>query len=739
MDEREKKTELTADNNSQPDKTAGMDGDPSPTIINTAEFTAADHIQLGARQRSSEKRTTIDIPGYRILHKLGQGGMGSVYLAIDGKLSRQVAIKVISHAALDSQKSLNRFLGEIQTAASLKHPNIVQLHSAGDKDGIPFFVMEYVDGSTLDQHVGASPLEPRTAAELIRDLAIAIDYCHRQGVVHRDLKPANILMDQQSVPKIADFGLAKAFKDNDSVTKTGEILGTPSYMAPEQASGNAKQIGPATDVYGLGAIFYYVLTGRAPFAAPDTIKTIAQVISDEPVSPRSLQQGVPLDLDTICLKCLAKNPDRRYPSAQAVAEDVQRFLDGEPIHARPIRYWERAIKWTRRRPAWATLIGLVAVAVPLAFAGLAYHSGQLSAALKRESRALADADKELKKSLQLSEQASEVTNWLTGEHTNQLRQLNGAMLIRHGVNEQVRGFLDRSTPYMPKNAKFVRRFGKAYYGLAMSSGGESESSLGETAEAIGLLEQAIELYERALQLDPDDVITKNLKIQALLALGEQHHAMGKIELASSAVDQARQIFDSINDDTSNDRRLLGIFLLEAEYRELQSSQQLSEALVIIDKMESAIESGPEDPLEKEERLHQQLKIARMRSVALRQDGEFESAQEVLERAIPLAEQSYRNSPNHPQVLERYAGILASFADLQTSLGEHESALKLLLQVLELRQTYADNNPHDAFSEYNLASALSRIEGAYYQLGDSEKQLEYASKTVELYRKITENM
>lgn len=322
------------------------------------------------------------IPGYEILRELGRGGMGVVYQAHHLKLNRMVALKMVLGGSYSQPEELVRFLGEAQSAARLQHPNIVQIYEVSKHDDRPFFTMEYIEGSSIAQKFGNTPVRPRQAAEMIHVLASAIHFAHQQGIVHRDLKPANILMTADGSLKITDFGLAKHIEAGSGLTQTGAIMGTPSYMAPEQAAGLTAEIGPLADVYALGAILYDLLTGRPPFRAETPLNTILQVRYDEPVSLIRLQPRIPRDLETICLKCLQKVPRKRYPTAAALADDLQRYLAGEPIQARPVSRWERGVKWAQRHPTASTLLGVSALALILVFALGVRHNILLDAALQ---------------------------------------------------------------------------------------------------------------------------------------------------------------------------------------------------------------------------------------------------------------------------------------------------------------------------------------------------------------------
>lgn len=287
------------------------------------------------------------VPGYEILGELGRGGMGVVYQARQVKASRVVALKMILSRGHASYDDLARFKTEAEAIARLQHPNVVQIFEVGEQGGLPFFSLEFCEGGSLADKLRAGPLLPNDAARLVEQLARAMHAAHQAGIVHRDLKPQNVLLSADGTPKVSDFGLAKRLGSDAGHTQTGAVLGTPSYMAPEQAGGNTKAIGPAADVYALGAILYECLTGRPPFLAPTAVDTLLQVVSEPPLPPRVLQPKVPRDLETVCLKCLQKEPQKRYTSAEQLADDLRRFLGGYPVLARrpsiatQVRYWAR--------------------------------------------------------------------------------------------------------------------------------------------------------------------------------------------------------------------------------------------------------------------------------------------------------------------------------------------------------------------------------------------------------------
>jgi serine/threonine protein kinase len=395
-------------------RAAGSDVSRVEPITPTPPATtcAGDELSLGALLEDRAPDTVIgevvtqvaetvpEVPGYTIERELGRGGMGVVYLARQNHLNRQVALKMILAGEHASPRDRARFLAEAEAIAKIHHPGVVQVYDFGVHDGHAYFALEYIPGGTLHDRLRGMPLPARDAAAVVAEIADGVQAAHDQGIVHRDLKPANVLLSRAGEtqmpgegrpsnaptpstsiwgPKIADFGLAKAIEADSGLTSAGAVLGTPSYMAPEQASGRG-EVGPATDVYALGAILYQCLTGRPPFQGVAVQDTLWLVLTQDPVPPRSLQPGLPRDLDTICLKALGREPTRRYASAAEMAADLRRFLGGEPILARPAGWGEKSWRWARRNPTVAALAGslLTVIIASLAIlAGLLARSEQL--------------------------------------------------------------------------------------------------------------------------------------------------------------------------------------------------------------------------------------------------------------------------------------------------------------------------------------------------------------------------
>ncbi|HUO07013.1 MAG TPA: protein kinase [Phycisphaerae bacterium] len=340
------------------------------------------------------------VPGYEVLRVLGRGGMGVVYLSRHLRLNRPVALKMLLAGQYARPDELERFLRESEAIAALHHPNIVQVFDAGDFGGRPYFAMEFVEGGNLAREINGVPQPAPRSAELVAMIADAVHTAHQRGIVHRDLKPANILLASDGTPKVTDFGLARQIEGDHGITLTGLPIGTPSYMAPEQIRGDLGGIGPATDVYSLGAILYELLTGRPPFRAETTTATFQQVMTDEPIPPTRLNPRIPRDLENICLKCLDKDPHRRYPTAAELTDDLHRFERGEPVVARAPGRLERIIMWARRRPTVAALSAtLMAIfLLLLALIGVELHvSGHRQEAVRAAEQDLREANALLQK------------------------------------------------------------------------------------------------------------------------------------------------------------------------------------------------------------------------------------------------------------------------------------------------------------------------------------------------------
>ena len=493
------------------------------------------------------------IPGYKITGVLGRGAMGVVYRARQQGLKRDVALKMILSGSHASQDQLARFRAEAEAVGQLQHPNIVQVYDVGEQAGLPYFSLEFVDGKSLARRIDGKPQLPRWSAELMETLARAMQYAHQRGIVHRDLKPANVLLTSEGIPKISDFGLVKRLEGDSSHTRTGTILGTPSYMAPEQGRGE-KEVGPSSDVYALGSVLYELLTGRPPFLGASTMDTLMRVLSEEPLPPSRLQPKVPRDLETICLKCLQKEPRKRYATAEELADDLKRFRAGEPIMARPVSGPERVWRWCWRNPRVA-IAGALAAALALVVmiggptaavvineqkraAVTAQRTAEEEEALARQARAEAElsetAAREAEKEADAHAKATAKQAGLAlGAFETLVSQVQDQLKDTPATQELRQSLLQTALDGLRKVARSAEttQIANRHMAVAHQRMGKIFVNLGATPEAMHEYEQVYAILQRLAEADPHDVgAQRNLSV-ALKLLGDTARLMGDLQSA----------------------------------------------------------------------------------------------------------------------------------------------------------------------------------------------------------------
>ena len=424
----------------------------------------------------------MDFGDYELLEEIGRGGQGVVYRARQKSLNRIVALKVIGLGQWATQSHLKRFRREAESAANLDHPCIVPIYDVGEREGSCYFSMKFIEGGQLDEVVKRTPMLVRQATELMAKVARTVHYAHEHGILHRDIKPGNILIDQQGEPHLTDFGLARLVETESTLTRTMEVLGTPSYMAPEQAEGKNTQLTSATDVYGLGAVLYQLLTGHPPFAGGTTYETVRMVLETQPRQPRLCNPKVDSDLETICLKCLEKEPAKRYASAESLAEDIERFLRNEPIRSRRSSRFEHAWRWCKRKPLVASLIAALILVVAIGLAGALWELHRVQ------------AERVLVKRANLSEQE---TARLEAEQTNHPAAYDAYLRGRAFPGGW---HLDGAIRLFQEAVKLDPNFVLAWAYLSIA---QSQSYWLGTDPSQARLAAAKDALDRALTLDPD--------------------------------------------------------------------------------------------------------------------------------------------------------------------------------------------------------------------------------------------
>ncbi|MEZ6115350.1 MAG: protein kinase [Pirellulaceae bacterium] len=603
-----------------------------------------------------------------------------------------------------------------------QHTHIAQLYSAGEQDGMPYFVMEYVDGVTLDQFADQDKLRTKLLAKIMSELCDAVQFCHDKDVLHRDLKPSNVLMTSSGQPKIADFGLAKALGADSSSTRTGEILGTPGYMSPEQASGVVKTLTPACDVYGLGAILYRLLTGRAPFVADEPFQTVMMVMSDEPIRPRKWNSSIPVDLETICLKCLEKKPQRRYATAAAMRADLQRFLDGRPIVARPANWFEKSWKWMRRNRAAS--VGMVAATLMIvaALIGLTMHNAALSTELARSRR--------------LADHGSELSNWLIQQHLRDLNQISGTTQSRHDVVSRVKSYLDESYNDMPPDPKYTRRLGYSYSQLAAISGGSDQNNLGDLASAETNYLRALELYEQTASEDGVTPQIQRLQAEVYLALVDLYNELQRPLQSAKYLSLAETQLQTLK---SNDWEtyFLRILLADAQAEKHASANQHAAALKTLDQIQTQLQSVPDDA-DAVEVANQKIWVALNRGLSLEAMGQLQDSEASYQLATDLAHEAYQQDKKNPGVARRYSSTLVQLGDIQFAQENVEGALKNYQAGLEIIAELVRLDPQSVELIANQAQKHSRVSSALQYLERFDEAQQQIDRAIEIHRQLEQD-
>ena len=554
--------------------------------------------------------------GYEILSVLGRGGMGVVYKARQVKLNRIVALKMILAGGHAGAYERQRFMTEANAVAALQHPNIVQIYETGERDGLPYFSLEFCDGGSLQQKLGGQPMPPKIAADVAEQLSRAMQYAHERGIVHRDLKPANILFAgeeaaarekatsskdskvsskdaktlskgahesrdankdttpsrtsqsktvkshtssrggssmasiraSQVMPKVTDFGLAKRLEEDSGLTGSGTILGTPSYMAPEQAAGESRSVGPPADIHALGAILYEMLTGRPPFLGENVVETMNQVRTLDPVPPTRIQPKTPMDLETVCLKCLQKEIHKRYVTAGDLADDLRRFLHGEPIAARPVPVWEKSWKWAKRRPAQAALIAMsVVVLIVAAIGGVSFgrYRGQQAVEEARLKQNALDEYQRAEANFKSARDA--VDSLLVRVGAERLEFVPKAEKLRKELLEQSLAFYDRFLTTHGDDPAVQREAGWAYQRV-----GRVRNDLGDRKEAIAAYQKAVNLFGKLIaQSQEQSAEDKYDLAQTQRQLSIVLEADNEPQAADAAYEAARSVLRTLADSHSD--------------------------------------------------------------------------------------------------------------------------------------------------------------------------------------------
>lgn len=677
---------------------------PTPDNLRDETHVAGDTVST----TSGTTLATRAFGDYQLLGSIGVGGMGVVYKARQRKLNRLVALKMIRAGQFADEHDVERFHLEAEAAASLRHPHIVAVHEVGQYDGQHFFTMDFIEGRGLDELVRENTFPPPQAARLVKIIAEAIHFAHEKGILHRDIKPSNILLDDahDQRPLLTDFGLAKRISDESGMTMSGAIVGTPSYSAPEQLKGNGKQVGPASDVYGLGALLYELLASRPPFRAATPLETVRQVLDSEPASPRLLNPDVPRDLETICLKCLEKEPASRYASAEELAAELDRYLEDKPILARPVSRMVRVWRWCRRNPKIAASLATAALGVMAAFLAIAIGYASTTTALE-ETEEARQSEMAAKEEAESAQKRDEASFRLARQAVNELftEVSENTLLNQPGMQPLRQDLLRRSLKYYEKflaersNDKTLRD----ELALAQFRVGLITEAIGSADKALAALENARTAQTQLVRETPNSADRRYALSNTLNMIGVVHHKMQDPEAAAKAHREALALRQRLADESPEN----------AEYQRKLANSQMN--IAILEKAQGRLDDALHGMEQAQAIRHTTLdknrgnvKLQRdlgkgyynlanlalaLQSQALANqntalaDDRLKQAVENLRKAIEVFQKQVERQPNDFTSQIQLATCYGLLADLRSYQGQHDEAARA-----EAIQLYDDAQP-----------------------------------------------
>lgn len=715
-----------------PPRTVQVNSNPSigvedalapPSVAGSLHATPSDTFQ-----RSFHKP---QVPGFDILAEIGHGGMGVVFKARQASLDRIVALKMVLAGEFAQPIALQRFLTEAKVIARIDHPGIIRVHEFGHHQGLPYFALDYLPGGSLADQLEGRPQEPRQAAAMVAKLAQAMQAAHDQGIIHRDLKPANVLLTLTGEPKITDFGLAK--QHDSQLTATGVALGTPSYMSPEQAQGR-REVGPLSDVYALGAILYEMLTGRPPFLGVTPLETMARVMKEEPVPPLHLQPGTPEDLNTICLKCLEKDPLRRYESAAALGADLQRFLKGEPILARSAGRVERGIKWMKRNPALTGLLAtgtLAIIALSIAVFWLVQAKGEETAARQEAEQKALQAKKAQQEAEENFHEARKTVDQLfvAVTETDMLQQ-ESLQPVRKLLLGYALPFYEDSRSASGDNKEAITEAALALFRVARIT-----EEIGSASDATARYQKAAALYAKVLTTQPNDSDSQTQLSEVWNHLGLLQNKMGQKQDAAHSFQQAMALREKLSitqpDNLDNQQALARLWhnlgLMNSALDKRQEAERCyRKALGLYEKLTVR---EPDEVKHRAELSHVWTTLGELQH----EMGQHPEAIRSLQQGLPLQEKLAADLPRLADYQEWLARTWTGLGNAQKSAKQFAEATRSFQQALAIQDKLAADFPnvvrHQAASA-SLHASLATLQADTGKHGEAEQSFGQAIKAYE---------
>ena len=650
------------------------------------------------------------IPGYEILEVIGRGGMGVVYKAIDVRLGREVAIKMmaISHQSPDA---MMRFETEARSLAQVAHPGVVRLFEVGQVDGTPFIAMELIRGQGLDRVAAGQPLQPRKAAEFARQLAETLQACHDQGIVHRDIKPSNAIIGPNGELKLTDFGLARRMDvEAKRLTRTGDIMGTPAYMSPEQASGVVQNIGPLTDIYSAGAVLYELLTGRPPFSSPEVLQTVMLVMTAPPVPPRTLQPRIPKDLENITLKCLQKNPSHRYRSSKELLDDLNRYLRGEPVLAKPAPMVRRIRLWIARHPAWTSIGVLCGIGLVGLIGGISFHNSRLQTDLERQKR--------------LVDEGRELSNWLLDDFSRELGGDAGITMLRSRLAARTKSYLDHVRKEASTDVKLRTTLAESLVRLAALQGQPQVGSLGQTAAARASLMDALEILGQETASESN--VATAVRMLAHLRLADLDLQESNGEPTGEQLSAVRSTFDRIVDRIPREHRTsIELELLTLEVLLATQKGQSSSVNQSVTRISEIVEERLKEENDPEKMAAILSTYWRARAGWMQQQDLVQEIIAPLENDLERIAQSLDGKAPNLNTRAALASMKCLLADAQARSGDPDLAMENYQSNRDTWQMLLDRDSQNQGALFNLAHAWQSIG----EMASRTQDLELAGKAI----------